>query len=190
MHEHNIGQSIVQHGYEGIDLVVVELVVQLPVDEALPVSQRHLVDKDYAVLGDRYNVSAAGRGCHPCYLLPVDVQRLLHNVVKDRVEDLEAALLGASQDGGHLPLAGQPAHPHQLEPSHRKHLLHVLLDPYLPHHRLSALDPRRKQGFRSFLVHTAGVTAIALGPLPPGPLLALGFGVTLLPLGDGPINAD
>lgn len=163
--------------------------MELPVDETLAVSQRHLVYEDDAVLGDRYHVSAAGRRSHPGYLLPVDVQRLFHYVVEDRVEDLEAALLGASQDGGHPPLAGQPAHPHQLEPSHRKHLLHVLFDPYLPHHRLSTLDPRRKQGFSSFLVDTAGVAAVTLSPLPPGPLLALGFGVSLLPLRDGPINA-
>ena len=50
VHQHNISQSIVKHSYERVDLVVVQLIVQFPVDETFAVCQRYLVYKYDAVL--------------------------------------------------------------------------------------------------------------------------------------------
>jgi hypothetical protein len=190
VYQNYVSQTIIKNCNKRIDFVVVELIVEFAVDEALAVGEGDLVDEDDSVFGDGDDVATAGGGCQAGYLAAVDVEGLLDDVVEDRVEYLQATFLSAPQNSRHSPLAGQPAETHKPEPAHCEHLLHsFLLHTYLPDYRFAALDAGRQQRLRSLLVDAAAVSTVALGPLPAVPLLVLSPGVTLLPLSNGAVNA-
>ena len=164
--------------------------MKFPVDKTLTIGQRDLINEDYSISWDWYDITTTRRCCHTCNLFSVNIQGLLNYVVKHWVKHFQASFVSTSKDSWNSPLTCQPTHSHQLKTSNCKHLLNIFFNSHLSHNWFSTLNSSRQKRFGSFLINTTRISTVSLSPFPSSPLLIFRFGISLFPLRNCSINSN